>query len=100
MRRRRPGYLHLGHVFNAICVWGAARARGGRVLLRIEDHDRQRCRVEFETAILDNLEWLGFLPDEEHGVWRGKAGARNRFTKTRSDGCAPHLAYACDCTRA
>ena len=32
------GYLHLGHVVNALYVWGLARALNGRVLLRIEDH--------------------------------------------------------------
>ena len=37
------GFLHLGHVVNAIYVWGMARAHGGRVLLRIEDHtDKER----------------------------------------------------------
>ena len=53
------GFLHLGHVVNAIFVWGAAR----RVLLRIEDHDRQRSRPEFEAAILTDLDWLGFAWD-------------------------------------
>ena len=61
------GFLHIGHVVNAIFVWGLARALGGRVLLRIEDHDRQRCRPEYEAALLDDLDWLGFrarrLPD-------------------------------------
>ena len=57
------GYLHLGHVANAVCVWGIARALGGRVLLRLEDHDRGRCRPEYEAALLDDLEWLGFQPD-------------------------------------
>jgi glutamyl-Q tRNA(Asp) synthetase len=50
------GYLHLGHVVNAIYVWAVARALGGTVLLRIEDHDRIRSRPQFETAILDDLE--------------------------------------------
>jgi glutamyl-tRNA synthetase/glutamyl-Q tRNA(Asp) synthetase len=58
------GYLHLGHVVNAIYVWGVARAHGGRVVLRIEDHDRSRCRAEYEQALLDDLDWLGFVPDE------------------------------------
>jgi glutamyl-tRNA synthetase/glutamyl-Q tRNA(Asp) synthetase len=58
------GYLHLGHVVNAIYVWGMARAHDGRVVLRIEDHDRSRCRAEYEQALLDDLEWLGFVPDE------------------------------------
>ena len=57
------GYLHLGHVVNAIYVWGIARALGGRVLLRIEDHDRIRCRPEYEAALLEDLDWLGFEPD-------------------------------------
>src|SRR5688500_16904812 len=62
------GYLHLGHVVNAIYTWGVAGALGGRVLLRIEDHDRIRSRAEYEVAILTDLEWLGFVrrgPDRE-----------------------------------
>lgn len=57
------GYLHLGHAVNALWVWGLARAYGGQVLLRIEDHDRVRSRPEYETAILDDLDWLGLVPD-------------------------------------
>ncbi len=57
------GYLHLGHVANAIFVWGIARALDGRVLLRFEDHDRGRCRGEYEAALLNDLEWLGLEPD-------------------------------------
>ena len=57
------GYLHLGHVANAVWVWGVARALGGRVLLRLEDHDRGRCRPEYEAALLDDLDWLGLVPD-------------------------------------
>jgi glutamyl-tRNA synthetase/glutamyl-Q tRNA(Asp) synthetase len=57
------GFLHLGHVANALYVWGVARARGAQVLLRIEDHDRQRCRPEYEAALLEDLDWLGLVPD-------------------------------------
>jgi glutamyl/glutaminyl-tRNA synthetase len=57
------GWLHLGHVLNAEYVWGIARALGGRVLLRIEDHDRGRSRPAFESGILDDLDWLGYRPD-------------------------------------
>ena len=65
------GYLHLGHVVNAIYVWGVARALNGRVLLRIEDHDRIRSRPEFEAALLEDLDWLGFVADEgRHPVTR------------------------------
>lgn len=44
-------------------MWEYARASSARVLLRIEDHDRERCRSEYEAAILDDLDWLGFTPD-------------------------------------
>src|SRR5260221_8752229 len=58
------GFLHLGHIVNALSVWGEARARSARELIRIEDHDRQRSRPEFEAAIFEDLEWLGFLAPE------------------------------------
>ena len=57
------GSLHLGHVLNALYVWNTARLLGCRVLLRIEDHDRERSRPAFERGILDDLDWLGFAPD-------------------------------------
>jgi glutamyl/glutaminyl-tRNA synthetase len=57
------GYLHLGHVANAIWTWALARRSGADVLLRIEDHDRQRCRPEYDAALLEDLEWLGFRAD-------------------------------------
>ena len=58
------GLLHLGHLVNALYTWGIACATGGRVLLRIEDHDRQRSRPEFEAALLEDLDRLGLVPDE------------------------------------
>jgi glutamyl/glutaminyl-tRNA synthetase len=58
------GRLHLGHLANAIYVWGLAKRFGSRVLLRIEDHDRQRCRPEYESAMLDDLDRLGIAADE------------------------------------
>ena len=58
------GHLHIGHVVNALHVWGIARAHNGRVLLRIEDHDGVRSRREYEAAILEDLAWLGFRADE------------------------------------
>jgi glutamyl-Q tRNA(Asp) synthetase len=49
------GPLHLGHAYAAL----VAVARGKRFLLRIEDIDTPRCRPEWETAIYDDLRWLG-----------------------------------------
>ena len=100
------GHLHLGHVVNAIWVWGAARALGGRVLLRLEDHDRGRCRPEYERSILDDLDWLGLVPDEPATlVFRSGATPYRQ-----SDNLARYadalraleqqgLAYACVCSR-
>jgi glutamyl/glutaminyl-tRNA synthetase len=100
------GRLHLGHLANAIYVWGLARRDGGRVLLRIEDHDRQRCRPEYEMALLDDLDQLGISPDEPStdDLRRGPSPYR------QSDNGAVYaaavdqlekagLAYLCDCTR-
>jgi glutamyl-Q tRNA(Asp) synthetase len=53
------GLLHRGHAFSALTAFEAARAAGGRLLLRIEDIDTARCRPLFEVAILDDLAWLG-----------------------------------------
>jgi glutamyl-tRNA synthetase/glutamyl-Q tRNA(Asp) synthetase len=91
------GYLHLGHVVNALFVWGLARERGGKILLRIEDHDRQRSRREYEVAILEDLAWLGFVADgpvvrqsERNGVYRA---ALDRLV-------AAGRVYGCSCSRA
>jgi glutamyl-Q tRNA(Asp) synthetase len=53
------GYLHRGHAFSALTAHEAARAAGGRFLLRIEDIDRTRCRPGYEAAIYEDLAWLG-----------------------------------------
>ena len=53
------GYLHLGHAFSALLNFDLARRTGGRFLLRIEDIDTTRCRLEFEEAIYEDLSWLG-----------------------------------------
>ena len=53
------GLLHRGHAFSALTAFAAARAAGGRFLLRLEDIDAERCRPQFEAAILEDLAWLG-----------------------------------------
>jgi glutamyl-tRNA synthetase/glutamyl-Q tRNA(Asp) synthetase len=92
------GYLHLGHVLNAIYVWDMARAGGpdGRVLLRIEDHDRTRSRPEFEAALMADLQWLGFRPDGAP-VRQSERGSvyEHALDNLRRRG----LVYACVCSR-
>lgn len=89
------GFLHIGHVLNAIYVWGVARAIGARVLLRIEDHDRQRSRPEYERALLEDLAWLGFEADETTRQSDRSAIYEDAIARLRAAG----LIYACDCTR-
>jgi len=96
------GWLHLGHVLNAEYVWNA----GAEVLLRIEDHDRERCRPEYEAAILDDLDWLGYRPDIFHtdafraGVCDGRQSDRESVYREAVDVLRRQgLVYACDCTR-
>ena len=100
------GYLHLGHLVNALYVWGIARATAGRVLLRVEDHDRQRSRPGYERALLEDLERLGLVPDEPGlAAFEGPTPYRQSdagsayaeaLARLRGDG----LVYACDCSRA
>ena len=93
------GYLHLGHVVNAIYAWGVARALGGRVLLRIEDHDRIRSRPVYEAALLDDLDWLGFVPDSgRHPVLR-QSDAPEAYGQALETLRTTHHVYACDCSR-
>src|SRR5262245_32675287 len=58
------GYLHLGHALSALINFDMARTMGGRLLLRIEDIDRTRCRPEYEAAVYEDLAWLGIAWEE------------------------------------
>ena len=101
------GHLHLGHLLNAIYVWQLARRAGGRVRLRIEDHDRERARPEFERSILDDLEWLGFTPDEPPiAAFRGgpcegrQSDHPERFENALARLDRDGRVYGCTCSRA
>lgn len=100
------GYLHLGHLVNAIYVWGVTRALGGAVILRLEDHDRGRCRPEYETAILEDLEWLGLAPDRGlPAAFRGgetpyrQSDRGARYAELLEGLAARGLVYTCRCSR-
>lgn len=93
------GYLHLGHVVNAIYVWGLARAMRGRVLLRIEDHDRIRSRQSFEDAILEDLAWLGFVPDDGIAPVRRQSERDAVYARALDTLLATHHVFACGCSR-
>ncbi len=100
------GWLHLGHVLNGEYVWGLAAALGGRVLLRIEDHDRGRSRLEFENGILDDLDWLGFQADihPTRAFRAGRSDGRQSDRQPLYESALRTLAdqglvYGCDCPR-
>lgn len=59
------GFLHIGGARTALFNWLYARATGGKMLLRIEDTDRQRSTPEAIAAILDGMSWLGLNWDGE-----------------------------------
>ena len=90
------GHLHLGHVVNALHVWGAAHDRDGKVLLRIEDHDRQRSRPEYEASILEDLAWLGFAHD---GPVTRQSEREAIYRKALQPLIDRELVFGCTCTR-
>lgn len=89
-------YLHLGHVLNAICTWDVSRAWNGRVLLRVEDHDATRCREEYVSALREDLDWLGFVPDE---LVPRQSERHARYEEVLNQLRDRGLAYVCACSR-
>ena len=101
------GALHLGHAVNALWVWGLARRYDGRVLLRIEDHDRGRCRPAYEQGILDDLDWLGLIPDgltttdfRAGPVPQRQSDNTVRYATRLAELEMRGLVYPCTCSRA
>lgn len=86
------GLLHLGHAYAALIA--AREAAPGQFLLRIEDIDRERCKPEFESAIYDDLHWLGL--DWPLPVMR--QSDRMPAYQSALDRLAP-LTYPCRCRR-
>jgi glutamyl-Q tRNA(Asp) synthetase len=91
------GALHLGHAYSALINERIAGEINGRVLLRIEDLDRTRCKPQFEAGIVEDLAWLGLrFPapprrQSEHGD--DYASALRRLDQQG-------LVYPCFCSRA
>jgi glutamyl-Q tRNA(Asp) synthetase len=86
------GLLHLGHAYAAITACDAAE----RFVVRIEDIDTGRCKPKYETAILEDLRWLGLR--FEHPVLRQSTRmAAYRAALNILD--ARDLLYPCFCTR-
>ncbi len=90
------GPLHLGHAYSALLAWDRAVANGGEFLLRIEDIDQSRARVEWEAQIYEDLEWLG--------IWWPKPVLRqserlSAYRKALKELWNQNRLYPCTCTR-
>lgn len=91
------GRLHVGHGWSALLAHDAARAAGGRFLLRIEDIDGTRSRPEHIAGMLEDLGWLGIGWDGAPVIQSARAADhRAALDRLIGDG----LAYPCFCTRA
>jgi glutamyl-tRNA synthetase len=71
------GFLHIGGARTALFNWLYARGRAGKMLLRIEDTDRERSTKEAIDAILDGLSWLGIEWDGDP-VYQFARASRHR----------------------
>jgi glutamyl-tRNA synthetase/nondiscriminating glutamyl-tRNA synthetase len=96
------GELHVGNARTALFNWLYARGRGGTLVLRVEDTDRERSTAEHEAAILDDLMWLGLGWDEgvdaggAHGPYR--QSERLDLYRTRAADLVDRgFAYPCFC---
>jgi glutamyl-tRNA synthetase len=97
--------MHLGNARTALLAWLDARARGGRLVMRVEDLDGPRVRAGLEPRILGELRWLGLDWDEgpdvggDHGPYR-QSERGDRYAAALSRLREAGLAYPCFCSRA
>lgn len=90
------GILHLGNLRTALASWLAARSRGGRWLIRVEDVDRARCREEIAQMQLADLAALGMESDEPPL----RQSQRSSFYQQALQALfQQNLLYPCHCTR-
>ena len=90
------GYLHLGHAYSALINARIAERVGGKLLLRMENIDSNRCKAEFETAIIEDLAWMGVRFD---GEIRRQSDHLSDYDAALARLVAAELAYSCFCTR-
>ncbi|MBN2761103.1 MAG: tRNA glutamyl-Q(34) synthetase GluQRS [Rhodobacteraceae bacterium] len=91
------GPLHLGHAYSAILAHDMARAQGGAFLLRIDDLDQSRARLEWEELIYEDLRWLGLTWD---GPVRRQSDHFDDYRAALAALAAQGAVYPCRCSRA
>lgn len=98
------GYLHLGHARTFWTAQQRAIERGGILVLRNEDLDRDRCKPEFVTAMYEDLKWFGFQWQEGPDCG-GSCGPytqserRNHYIEAFEKLRAGGFIYPCKCSR-
>jgi glutamyl-Q tRNA(Asp) synthetase len=90
------GLLHAGHAWSALFAFESSQECGGRFLLRIEDIDFTRCRLEFETALMDDLDWLGIRWEQPV---RRQSDHLIDYAEVVQQLQSLRLLYPCFCTR-
>jgi len=99
------GRLHLGNLACCLLAWLSAKSQGGKIILRIEDLDAERCPREYADQIERDLAWLGLYWDEG-----GSAGGAHApyyqsecaeiYAEAYKKLEAMGLVYPCFCSRA
>jgi glutamyl-tRNA synthetase len=89
------GFLHIGGGRTALFNWAYSKATGGKMLLRIEDTDRERSTAGAVEAILDGLSWLGLDWDGEAVSQYARASRHREVAEIL---LAKGLAYRCYCS--
>ena len=91
------GRMHLGNLWSCLLAWLAARSQGGRMVLRLEDLDPDRCTQDWCSQVMRDLEWLGLDWDNEPVYQSRRTDIyRSAFAQLEERG----LIYPCYCTRA
>lgn len=91
------GRMHLGNIWSGLLAWLSARSQGGRMVLRLEDLDPDRCTRAWCDQVMRDLEWLGLTWDNEPVYQSERTDLyAQAFRKLEEQG----LIYPCYCTRA
>ncbi len=88
------GFLHIGGVRTALFNWLYARRHGGKMLLRIEDTDRERSTPEAITAIIDGLNWMGLTSDDATVYQFSRASRHAEVARALVDEGKAYLCFA------
>ena len=99
------GRLHLGNLACSLLAWLSAKHEGGRIVLRIEDLDAERCPRKYADLLEEDLAWLGLYWDEggSHGGSHGpyyQSECADIYTASYEKLAAQGLVYPCFCSRA